>query len=363
MRLLLVGIILVQWVCIFYILVHQLAHDGIVGDGGEVHGPKAVVSPRNGGSESASKERPPKFKGVAATLMMNNPKWFQRRYTMMIQNVLLNIPPEWGVQIFYTGNGQSQFGLDISPGLTRLMEAYPDRIVLTTIPPDVVKANKKPKQMWAAEWVWENMHLSSAKDNQNQNVLMFSGNGAFCSNSKTTIGDIVELGLNYVGMPSDRNAGIGGDGSTHGLVNRRAILDAIKTGKGHDGEERHDIFFLRKMMETNKDQDGEPRYKIATKEQTEMFGGISPILSKMTADQWSDEKLKKGAEEAGPPLIVSGTIPQLGNAARELMLDLCPELKVIFPSLHNPNCFGANPQGSKCAESICALKRDRKGGC
>ena len=113
----------------------------------------------------------------------------------------------------------------------------------------------------------------------------------------------------------------------------------------------------------------------------------------MKADEWSNTTLKDEIEKIGPPLVVSGTIPQLGNVARELMLDLCPELKVIFPSkyptlnlslfvylfiltkicslyynlpnvgLHNPFCFGAHPKGDKCSESICALKKERKGGC
>lgn len=231
--------------------------------------------------------------------------------------------------------GQSQFGLDISPGLTRLIDTYPDRIVLTAIPPDLANANKKPKQMWVAEWIWENMQLSSNATDDNQNVLTFSGNGAICSNSQTTIKDILKLGLDYIGIPSNRNKGLGGDGSTHSLRNRKAMLDAIRyqkdAGKGHDGEERDDIFFLRTLMEMNK-AGTERRYTIATKEQTELFGGISPALATMTADEWSDETLKKEAENAGPPLVVSGTVPNLGNAAREMMLDLCPELKVLFPS-------------------------------
>jgi len=312
-------------------------------------------------AEMRSTKTGPQWNGVAATLMLNNPKWFQRRYTMMIQNILFNIPVDWGVQIFYTGTGQSQFGLDISPGLTRLIEAYPNRIILTTIPVEIAKLNKKPKQLWATEWIWKNMAAN--------NVFTFTGNGAVCSNSHTTMHDILDLRLDYIGIPSTRNKGVGGDGSTHSLRNRNAMVEAIRyqnsLGKGYDGEEREDLFFLRTLMEMAKSiNEGETiKYRIATKEQTELFGGISPTISKMKADEWTDDKMKKTAEMAGPPLVVSGTIPSLGNAARELMLDLCPELKVIFPSLHNPSCFGAHPNGGKCAESICALKKEHKGGC
>jgi len=49
-----------------------------------------------------SKETKPKIKyeGVATTLFLNTPKWFQRRYTNMITNVFINIPPNWAIQIF-----------------------------------------------------------------------------------------------------------------------------------------------------------------------------------------------------------------------------------------------------------------------
>lgn len=240
-----------------------------------------------------------------------------------------------------TYQGQSQFGLDISPGLTRIIDTYPNRIILTTVPPDIAKANKKPKQLWTTEWIWRSMMLNdtTTDDDNDQNVLVFTGNGAICSNSHTTIHDIINLRLDYIGIPSKRSKGLGGDGSTHSLRNRNAMLDAIqfqkKVGNPHDGEERDDIFFLRTLTEmnnkNNKDR-GRRYYRIAAKEQTEIFGGIHLAMSTMTASEWTNDTLKKEAENAGPPLVVSGTMSQLGNAARELMLDLCPELKIIFPS-------------------------------
>ena len=298
----LVGIILLQWIFISHLLVHQLLIDGDDGGGrgGEHHGPTAVVTSLKSSEVVAEsrqlerKESRPVFKGVAATLMLNNPKWFQRRYiygetdmllvsslffmqvrissylmihflisflypqyswyfdiygvsryTMMIQNVLFNIPTDWGIQIFYTGKvstynmikirvleilwlswywvhmiysltmkndawlfglkkwilallqGQSKFGLEISPGLTRLIETYPNRIIITTIPPgeaghskryllrvlctsynhsslvclcrslDIIKENPKPKQLWTTEWIWKNMLLLSTNNNEN----------------------------------------------------------------------------------------------------------------------------------------------------------------------------------------------------
>ena len=40
------------------------------------------------------------FDGIAATVLLRAPKWFHRRYPVMIHNILSNIPETWGVQIF-----------------------------------------------------------------------------------------------------------------------------------------------------------------------------------------------------------------------------------------------------------------------
>ena len=85
--------------------------------------------------------------GVAATVMLHTPKWYQRRYTMMIQNVINNIPLDWKVQIFYTGKGQSQAGLDINPAIYRYIEQ--GKVILTLMPEKYSKI-KKLKVWW---WV------------------------------------------------------------------------------------------------------------------------------------------------------------------------------------------------------------------
>ena len=70
-------------------------------------------------------------------------------------------------------------------------------------------------------------------------------------------------------------------------------------------------------------------------------------------------------------LAASMTLPEAESIARETFLSYCLELKTIFPSLHDPGCFGAKPDPNKCAVSICALRgtvlnpnqERRKGGC
>jgi hypothetical protein len=63
-------------------------------------------------------------------------------------------------------------------------------------------------------------------------------------------------------------------------------------------------------------------------------------------------------------MVVSGTQDKLEFAHREDLLMVCPELKIIFPSLHEPACFGAHPDPVKCKSSICALQDKLPGqGC
>ena len=67
-------------------------------------------------------------------------------------------------------------------------------------------------------------------------------------------------------------------------------------------------------------------------------------------------------------LAASGTLPDAPYDERETFLSYCPELKMIFPSLHEPNCFGAKPNPHKCAAAVCATRPlvggvRRRGGC
>ena len=150
--------------------------------------------------------------------------------------------------------------------------------------------------------------------------------------------------LDYVGSPWRMLWGRGGEGD-FSYRNRTAMLHAIQY-KPHDGSTRDDLYFVQTLLEMNSKLG--TSYRIATKEQTEHFGGTSNFT-----------------EESGPPIVASGTLSQLEHGVRETVLALCPELKLIFPVLHNPSCFVATPNGEECAKYVCALRdpNDRKGGC
>ena len=44
----------------------------------------------------------------------------------------------------------------------------------------------------------------------------------------------------------------------------------------------------------------------------------------------------------------SGTLIGLNDSYRQTFINYCPELKMIFPSLHSPHCFGADPSPLDC---------------
>jgi hypothetical protein len=63
----------------------------------------------------------------------------------------------------------------------------------------------------------------------------------------------------------------------------------------------------------------------------------------------------------GAPLAVSGTLAGLDDDARQQFLDYCPEMKMMFPSVHNAACFGAEPNALECFKYMCITSRLRCG--
>ena len=68
-----------------------------------------------------------------------------------------------------------------------------------------------------------------------------------------------------------------------------------------------------------------------------------------------------GGTAVGRPLAVSGTLSGLSDQARQEYLDYCPEMKMMFPSLHNDACFGAEPNALECFKYLCITSRLRCG--
>lgn len=273
-----------------------------------------------------SKKDGPVYDGVAVTLMLRAPKWFHRRYTVMLHNALANIPQSWPVQVFSNEEWLAQDVLPLHPGL-RLLRSNP-RIIWTPLPTELSRRQTKPKEVMKSTWLWDQVVA--------ENVLLFSGNGAFCGNTKTSIEEFLQY--DYVGVPWGQFHGKAGDGSTHSFRHRSAMIQVLKDHPPEPEMDQTDHnFFVKHMLETGNDNNNKNgRFRVGDKATTYAFGGIS--------------------DRESSPFVVSGTQASLNWTSRDALLTVCPELKIIFPSLHDPACFGAHPNGEKCKASICALQ-------
>lgn len=55
----------------------------------------------------------------------------------------------------------------------------------------------------------------------------------------------------------------------------------------------------------------------------------------------------------------------LNVTLRTQYIEYCPEIKMLFPTLHSDKCFGAEPSPLDCFRFLCqygGLKCDRQGG-
>jgi hypothetical protein len=270
------------------------------------------------------------FPGVAATVIFRAPRWFYLRYTLMIHNALQNIPADWALQIFINEKWVEKELLQWHPGLVRLMNSEINpRIIVTPLPEYLLQG--KPKQILTDTWFWKQMVA--------EKVLMFSGNGAFCGNHPESVWSMLSA-TDFCGAPWPRHDGNGGNALTHSYRNRTAMLEVLQyhqqNNKGHGG----DVDVVKVMLEMN--QLGLSSFRVATADQTMQFGGAS--------------NLSVGDTLTSVPLAISGTQAGMMYKQRDSLLKHCPELKMIFPSLHEPSCFGAHPVKDTCQATICAMQ-------
>ena len=277
--------------------------------------------------------------GVAAVLLLHAPNWFQRRYSIMVQNVLSNLPSgqNWKVQIFYVRQGQSLAGIESNRGLGRLVAS--GKVVLTPIPEDISARYKKRVHLMQSAWLWRSMLA--------EKVFVFGGNAVVCSNSRRTLTDFADFA--YIGSPWSAYGGEGGDGGVS-IRSRQLMLKVIsyeeqqqkQRGSGISAlpEGQEDNFFVSRIVKMRKEGilSSFDSYRIATRNDTLRFSAIGSFAHEDV-------------------LVASGTLPGLSDAEREKFTQICPEIKVLYPSIHSPFCFGAKVDSDKCALSICATKK------
>eukprot|EP01031_Cornospumella_fuschlensis_P033292 gene33293-40276_t len=126
---------------------------------------------------------------VAATIMVYQPRWFQRRYSLMVQNIYNNIPEGVKIQIFHGHDKDTLAGIEMSQSIQDLRAR--GVVVLTPLPLELLRVKKKKLQLLTDSWVWTNMI--------GEKVLLFAGTTAICSNSPRTLGDF--LRFDYIGAP------------------------------------------------------------------------------------------------------------------------------------------------------------------
>jgi hypothetical protein len=156
-----------------------------------------------------------KLKGVAVSLLLHQPTWFQLRYTMMIQNINANIPDDWKIQLFYVNQGTSKSGISINLGLKRFLKS--GKLILTEIPEAMFKRKKRRIEFMLEPWIWQNMLADK--------VLIFGGTSVICSNSPLSLSNFTKF--DYIGAPWDHFKGLGGDGQIS-FRNRNLMLKIIE---------------------------------------------------------------------------------------------------------------------------------------
>ena len=276
---------------------------------------------------SILKEEEPEdsIEGVFATILFRAPRWMHLRYTTMIHNALTNLPnSHWRVHLFLNRPWVNAELLPFHPGLVRLFQD--PRVIVTDLPEALTKG--KPKQVLASRWFWDTVGGDA--------VVLFSGNGAFCANHYATDWDHFVQNVDFCGTP-------GGDVSTHSYRNRQVMMKAVAYAELHQitptGTEPA---FIRQVLE-DMQKEGNVQIRMGTTEDMNLLGGVSHLTN-------NDGTLQR------IPLLVSGTQAKLAWAERDSLLKHCPELKMIFPSMHEPACFGAHPKPDVCKVSICALQ-------
>lgn len=179
-----------------------------------------------GSSNSRALDGRHDYDGVAVTLFLGSPKWFQDRYSMMVNQVIASIPSDWIVQIFFDPSTAMAVKGTQYAGIQKQVSS--GRVVLTELPANMTGIKKR--DLLKSTWLWENMLAET--------VLLFGGNGALCANSPFQVKDFSRF--DYIGAPWKSVKGNGGSGDISmrkRSVVLQALRDIVRTGRGTDVKE------------------------------------------------------------------------------------------------------------------------------
>lgn len=263
------------------------------------------------------------MKGVAVTLFLGSPRWFQNRYAMMVNLLLGALPNDWVVQIFYHPTNKMSLEAISAPGI--LKQVHKGNVLLTPIPERMKKLRKK--ELLSSRWLWENMVA--------ERVLTFGGTNTLCANSHLDL-ERNFTSFDYIGTPWSEFHGEGGDGGLS-LRSRKAVLDLLPDEIASRGGKEDSA-----LMKLFQDTGSSSRGRVAEKQDTTFFG-INDGTKYFSCSE----------SERDCPLGAQGTLSQMSDEQRIKALEFCPELKLFFPVLHATSCFGANPRPLQCFKFLC----------
>ena len=269
--------------------------------------------------------REPKLDGVAITLWMGSPKWFQNRYSMMLALMVSYLPPNWKVQIFHHPRKDMVKQALSYEGVRRLIAK--GNIILTPLPEDLAK--KKRKDILLSKWLWKAVAA--------ERVITFGGTSVVCGNSPLSPAEFGEF--DYIGGPSTVHGGLGGDAGIS-LRSRRFMISTAEGIARDTGFTRRDTgkedTEISSFWNDQINNGSAAPFKIAKHEDTKRFA-MNDL---------------NGAEP-NRPFGAIGTLAGLTDSQRTAAVDFCPELKLFYPSLIHPSCFGASPDPLMCFKYLC----------
>ena len=268
---------------------------------------------------------PEPIEGVAVTLWLGSPRWFQNRYSMMLALVHAWLPANWRIQVFYNPRKEMALQATRFEGVKKLVAK--GVVILTPLPDELVKL--KRKDILVSRWLWD--HVAAEK------VVGFGGTSVICGNSPHSLADFSRA-VDYVGGPWNAFEGLGGDA---GLTYRnrtfmRATAEGLATETGL----------------TRRDSGKEDTEIVSLWHDALVMNRSIPfrLASRIDTQRWA---MSDGNDAEAMPFGAIGTLAGLTEPQRLKAIDYCPELKLFYPVLSHPSCFGAAPKPVECFKALC----------
>lgn len=221
-------------VIVLLLLIIYIQHDMIIKQTKSPSLPVVFSDRQTQGSSNSSRALVGgnKYDGVAVTLFLGSPKWFQDRYSMMVNQVIASIPSDWIVQIFFDPSTIMAVKGTQYAGIQKQVSS--GRVVLTELPANMTRIKKK--DLLKSTWLWENMLAET--------VLLFGGNGALCANSPFDVHSFSRF--DYIGAPWKTAKGSGGSGDIS-MRKRSVVLQALREIKrtGRETDIREDSVLVK----------------------------------------------------------------------------------------------------------------------